>query len=235
MTVFTITGDVDPFLHVAMQKGDKIYCESGAMVMMEANLELKGRMTGGLGSALMRRFTNGESLFQQHIEATRGDGDCLLSPALPGGMEIIDVGARQYLLNDGAFVAATSGTEMKVRTQSLGNAFSRNPAAFSSWKRRERGKVVSGFGSMFSLDVEPGKDLTIDNAHVVCWDSALHYEISVATSSSGGGLGGMFGNLVNSVTSGEGVVLRFSGRGKVHICSRNPASFAALVQKGMTA
>ncbi|UOG92894.1 MAG: TIGR00266 family protein [Candidatus Thiothrix sulfatifontis] len=236
MTVFTITGDVDPFLHVAMQKGDKIYCESGAMVMMEANLELKGRMTGGLGSALMRRFTNGESLFQQHIEATRGDGDCLLSPALPGGMEIIDVGARQYLLNDGAFVAATSGTEMKVRTQSIGNALFAQSGGFFVMETAGTGQVaVSGFGSMFSLDVEPGNDLTIDNAHVVCWDSALHYEISVATSSSGGGLGGMFGNLVNSVTSGEGVVLRFSGRGKVHICSRNPASFAALVQKGMTA
>ncbi|OQX04443.1 MAG: TIGR00266 family protein [Thiothrix lacustris] len=236
MTVFTITGDVDPFLHVAMQKGDKIYCESGAMVMMEANLELKGRMTGGLGSALMRRFTNGESLFQQHIEATRGDGDCLLSPALPGGIEVIDVGARQYLLNDGAFVAATAGTEMKVRTQSIGNALFAQSGGFFVMETAGTGQVVvSGFGSMFSLDVEPGKDLTIDNAHVVCWDSALHYEISVATSSAGGGLGGMFGNLVNSVTSGEGVVLRFSGRGKVHICSRNPASFATLVQKGMTA
>ncbi|MDQ5767099.1 TIGR00266 family protein [Thiothrix subterranea] len=232
MTVFTITGDVDPFLHVAMQKGDKIYCESGAMVMMEANLELKGRMTGGLGSALMRRFTNGESLFQQHIEATRGDGDCLLSPALPGGMEIIDVGARQYLLNDGAFVAATSGTEMKVRTQSVGNALFAQSGGFFVMETSGTGQVVvSGFGSMFSLDVEPGKDLTIDNAHVVCWDSTLHYEISVTTSSSCGGLGGMFGNLVNSVTSGEGMVLRFSGRGKVHICSRNPSSFAALVRK----
>jgi uncharacterized protein (TIGR00266 family) len=236
MTVFTITGEVDPFLHVAMQKGDKIYCESGAMVMMEANLELKGRMSGGLGSALMRRFTNGESLFQQHIEATRGDGDCLLSPALPGGMEIIDVGARQYLLNDGAFVAATSGTEMKVRTQSIGNALFAQSGGFFVMETAGTGQVVvSGFGSMFSLDVEPGKDLTIDNAHVVCWDSTLHYEIAVATSSSGGGLGGMFGNLVNSVTSGEGIVLRFSGRGKVFVCSRNPGSFAALVRKYMPA
>lgn len=236
MTVFTITGEVDPFLHVAMQKGDKIYCESGAMVMMEANLELKGRMTGGLGSALMRRFTNGESLFQQHIEATRGAGDCLLSPALPGGMEIIDVGARQYLLNDGAFVAATSGTEMKVRTQGIGNALFAQSGGFFVMETSGTGQVVvSGFGAMFSLDVEPGKDLTIDNAHVVCWDSTLHYEISVTTSGSGGGLGGMFGNLVNSVTSGEGVVLRFSGRGKVHICSRNPGSFATLVRKHMPA
>ncbi len=233
MTVFTVTGEVDPFLHVSMQQGDKIYCESGAMVMMEANLELKGKMTGGLGSALMRRFTNGESLFQQHIEATRGAGDCLLSPALPGGMEIIDVGTRQYLLNDGAFVAATSGTEMKVRTQNIGNALFAQSGGFFVMETAGKGQVVvSGFGSMFSLDVEPGKDLTIDNAHVVCWDSALHYELAVATSSNtGGGLGGMFGNLVNSVTSGEGIVLRFSGTGKVFVCSRNPASFAKLINK----
>jgi uncharacterized protein (TIGR00266 family) len=235
MTVFTITGEVDPFLHVSMQQGDKLYCESGAMVMMEANLELKGRMTGGLGSALMRRFTNGESLFQQHIEAVRGDGDCLLSPALPGGMEVIEVGATQYLLNDGAFVAATSGTEMKVRTQSLGNALFAQSGGFFVMETAGKGQVVvSGFGSMFSLDVEPGKDLVIDNSHVVCWDSTLHYELSVATRSSGGGLGGMLGNIVNSATSGEGIVLRFSGRGKVFVCSRNPASFARLMNKAVT-
>ena len=45
MPQFTVTGDVDPFLHVSMQQGEKIYCESNAMVMMESNLELKGKMT----------------------------------------------------------------------------------------------------------------------------------------------------------------------------------------------
>jgi uncharacterized protein (TIGR00266 family) len=236
MTVFAIIGEVDPFLHVSMKQGDKIYCESGAMVMMEANLELKGCMTGGLGSALMRRFTNGESLFQQHIEAVHGDGDCLLSPMLPGGMEVIEVGTTQYLLNDGAFVAATSGTEMKVRTQSLGNALFAQSGGLFVMETSGKGQVVvSGFGSMFSLDVESGKDLIIDNSHVVCWDSNLHYKLSVTTSSSGSGLGGMLGNLINSATSGEGIVLRFSGRGKVFVCSRNPTAFASLIKKAISA
>ena len=232
MTVFTSTGDVDPFLHVALSKGDKIYCESGAMVMMEAALDLKGKMSGGLGGAIMRRFANGESFFQQHIEAVRGDGDCLLSPALPGALEIIEVGKRQYMLNDGAFVAATSGTEMKVRTQNIGNALFAQSGGFFIMETSGSGQVVvSGFGSMFQLDVAPGKDVIIDNSHVVCWDSMLQYEISVTTGSGGGGIGGMIGNLVNSATSGEGIVLRFSGTGKVYICSRNRASFAALLTK----
>ncbi|WP_317204962.1 TIGR00266 family protein, partial [Janthinobacterium sp.] len=227
MPTFTTTGDVDPFLHVALKQGEKIYCESDAMVMMETALDLRGRMTGGIGSAIMRRFANGESFFQQHIEAVRGDGDCLLSPMLPGAIEVVDVGARQYLLNDGAFVAATSGTEMKVRTQSLGNALFAQSGGFFVMETSGSGQVVvSGFGSMFQLDVTAGKDVVIDNSHVVCWDSSLRYEVSVTTGAAGGGgIGGFIGNIVNSVTSGEGIVLRFSGNGKVYVCSRNRDAF----------
>ncbi len=228
MPVFTATGEVDPFLHVSLKQGEKIYCESDAMVMMESALDLRGRMTGGLGSAIMRRLANGESFFQQHIEAVRGDGDCLLSPMLPGAIQVVDVGARQYLLNDGAFVAATSGTEMKVRTQSIGNALFAQSGGFFVMATSGSGQVVvSGFGSMFQLDVEPGKDVVIDNSHVVCWDTNLHYEISVTTGAGAGagGIGGFLGNIVNSVTSGEGIVLKFSGAGKVYVCSRNRDAF----------
>ena len=36
MAQFSLVGSPEPFLHVAMRRGDKIYCESNAMVMMEA-------------------------------------------------------------------------------------------------------------------------------------------------------------------------------------------------------
>ena len=229
MPVFTVTGDVDPFLHVSMKRGETIYCESDAMVMMESALDLKGKMRGGLGSALMRTFANGESFFQQHIEAARGDGDCLLSPVLPGAMQVVDTGARQYMVSDGAFVAATSGVELKVRTQSLGNAlFAQNGGFFVTETTGSGQVVVSGFGSMSALDVEPGRDVIIDNSHVVCWDSSLRYEMSFTTGQSGGFLG----NLVNSQTSGEGMVLRFSGSGKVYVCSRNRKAFQQWTQQG---
>jgi uncharacterized protein (TIGR00266 family) len=235
MPTFTSTGEIDPFLHVSLTKGEKIYCESGAMVMMEQNLDLKGKMTGGIGGALMRRFANGESFFQQHIEATRGDGDCLLSPTLPGAIDVLDVGKIQYTLNDGAFVAATSTVEMKVKTQNIGNALFAQSGGFFVMESSGTGQVViSGFGSLFKLEVSPGKDLIIDNTHVVCWDSSLRYEISVTTASSGG-IGGFLGNVVNSVTSGEGVVLKFSGTGKIYVCSRNRDSFSGWLKKAISA
>ena len=127
MPVFTVTGDVDPFLHVSMRRGENIYCESDAMVMMESTLDLKGKMKGGLGSALMRTFANGESFFQQHIEAARGDGDCLLSPTLPGAMQVVDVGPNNYIISDGAVLAKGTPADIvdnaEVRRVYLGEHF----------------------------------------------------------------------------------------------------------------
>lgn len=227
MPVFTVTGDVDPFLHVSLRQGEKIYCESDAMVMMEASLDLKGKISGGIGSAIMRTFANGESFFQQHIEAVRGEGDCLLSPTLPGAMQVVEIGVNQYKISDGAFVAATSDVELKVRTQSLGNALFAGSGGFFITETSGKGQLaVSGFGSMSELEVTPGKDVVIDNSHVVCWDSRLQYEMSVTTGQSGGFLS----NLVNSQTSGEGMVLRFSGQGKILVCSRNRNGFLTWVR-----
>lgn len=221
MTTFSILGDDDPFLHVAMQKGDKIYCESDAMVMMESALELKGRMTGGLGRALLRKFTNGENFFQQHIEAVRGNGDCLLAPTLPGAIEILEIGKEQYVLADGAFVAATSGVEMKVKMQSIGNALFASSGGFVVMTSSGQGQlVVSGFGSIFTLDIREGKETVIDNGHVVAWDANLRYSLGMSTSNTG-----FLGGVVNAATSGEGIILRFSGHGKVLVCSRNRENF----------
>lgn len=43
-----LIGAPDPFVHVSLKRGEKIYCESDAMVMIEQNLELKGKLQGGV-------------------------------------------------------------------------------------------------------------------------------------------------------------------------------------------
>ena len=218
---FSLVGTPDPFLHVSMRRGDKIYCESNAMVMMEDTLELKGKLQGGLLASLARRFANDESLFQQHIEATRGDGDCLLAPTLDGDMQILDVGSRQYTLSDGAFVAAHSSVDIRVKMQYLGTALFGNTGGFLVMHTSGQGQlVVNGYGTLFEIEVNPDKTTIIDNGHVVAWDSSLQYEMAVST-----GQGGFLGGLVNSMTSGEGMVLKFRGHGKVIVCSRNRDSF----------
>ena len=228
MPVFTITGELDPFLHVSLEAGESISCESGAMVMIEAALDLSGQMQGGFLSALTRRLANGESFFQQHIKAARGRGDCLLAPTLPGNIEILDIGTTQYNISDGAYLAATSGVNVTARMQNIGTALFGGTGGFFIGQTSGQGQLaVNGLGSLFTLEVTAGQPVIIDNGHVVAWDSRLHYDISVTTVENRG----MLGNLVNSVTSGEGVVLKFSGAGKVLLCSRNAAGLRAWVGK----
>lgn len=232
MPLFTVTGEVDPFLHVNLRKGEKIFCESDALVMMEDTLRIKGKMRGGLGQALLRRFANDESIFQQEIEAVDGDGDCLLSPALPGGIEILEISeSAAYTLADGSFVAVESSVDIRSRLNNLGGALFGGTGGFMVMEAMGRGKLaVSGFGSIFRLEVAPGRDVVIDNNHAVAWSSTLQYEVGVARSG-----GGLFGALVNSVTSGEGLVLKFRGRGTVVVCSRNRELFRAQAQKAASA
>lgn len=226
MAKFTLVGSPEPFLHVSLKVGETIFCESNAMVMMEDCLDLKGKLQGGFIQSLLRKFANEESLFQQSIQAVRGDGDCLLSVPLDGDMQILDVGGAsgtQYTLSDGSFVAAHNSVDIKARmNSSLGGALFGNNGGFLVMQTSGQGQVVvSGCGTLFELNVEPDKDVIIDNGHVVCWDSKLSYKLSASTSQSSSFLGNMF----NSVISGEGMVLRFSGRGKVVICSRNRKNF----------
>ncbi|MDR2688550.1 MAG: TIGR00266 family protein [Azoarcus sp.] len=230
MPTFTITGDIDPFLHVSLRQGEAIFCESDAMVMMEDTLDLTSSMQGGILQAAMRRFANGESFFQQRIEAKRGDGDCLLSPTLPGAIQVLDVGEVQYYLNDGAYVAATANVQVTARMQSLGTALFGSTGGFFIGQTSGTGQIaVNGFGSLFMIDVQQDKEIVVDNGHIVAWDSRLDYKISTATARDRG----LLGSLVNSVTSGEGIVLRFRGNGKVLLCSRNPPSFLSWITANM--
>jgi uncharacterized protein (TIGR00266 family) len=219
---FSIVGERDPFLHVTLERGEVVHAESNAMVSMDATLDLKAQMQGGLLSALGRKFANGESFFNQHIEAKRGKGEILLAPLQPGDVEILEVGEVQYLLNDGAFLASETTVDLKVKMQGLGKAFFGGTGGFFVMQTAGKGKLaVAGFGSIFGLSVTSDNDVVIDNQHVIAWDSRLKYDISMSTSKSKG----LLGNLVNSVVSGEGLVTRFSGQGKVYVSSRNIGNF----------
>jgi uncharacterized protein (TIGR00266 family) len=227
MAQFTLTDGQDPFLHVHLNKNEIIYSESNSMVMMDATLDLEGKMQGGFFNSLMRRTANDNSFFRQQIKAVRGDGDVLLSQRLPGSLHILNVDNNNtYNLNDGVFLACEEHVDTTVKSQGIGNSLFGSTGGFFITRASGHGKlVVGGFGDIFEIEVQPGNDIIIDNNHVVAWDEKLNYNISISTSKGKG----FFGNLLNSQLSGEAMVTRFSGKGKVYICSRNKLDFAAWV------
>jgi uncharacterized protein (TIGR00266 family) len=222
MATFSTVGNVDPFLHVSLKKGESIYAERGSMVSMDTTLELKGEIKGGVLGALARRFTSGESFFQQTMNATNGDGDALFSPDMPGDVMVLQCGPRQFRLNDGAFLAADTTVDIKIKNQGIGQAILGGTGGFFIMETAGHGNLaVSGFGALFAMDVSPGSDVIVDNTHVVAWDTSLTYQVTTSTVQRG-----FLGGIMNSLSSGEGMVNRFSGKGQVIVASRNKVGFA---------
>ncbi len=225
MANFRICGEMDPMLEVSLNAGEELLAESGAMVTMDASLELKGKTQGGIFGSLKRAVLQGESFFQQHIIAKEA-GKILLAPTIPGSIQLLEVGAKQYRLADGTFLASHSTVELETKTQSVSQALMGGSSGFCVMETSGTGIVaVSGFGSLYSMQVTPEKEVIVDNGHVIAWDTNLEYEVSMSTAASSG----FWGKLVNSQTSGEGIVLRFRGSGTVYMCSRNQGSFLSWI------
>ena len=70
--------------------------------------------------------------------------------------------------------------------------------------------LVNGFGRISEVSI--GNGITIDNGHLVAFTEGLEYEISKA----GGGW-------ISSVMSGEGLVMKFRGQGKILVQSHDPS------------
>ena len=221
MPRLTVTASIDPLLSVALEKGEAVYAERNAMVAMDGSLSLTGSTRGGLFSAISRKLFNDESFFQQKIEAVDAAGEALLSPTLPGDIAILDVGERRYMITDGSYLANTEGVELSVKSQGLGRALLGDSGGFFIMQADGSGQLaVSGFGSMRAVTLDGTRSVFVDNGHLVAWDQELDYELAVNTSRQG-----FFGKIFHSQTSGEGIVLKFSGRGTLYVCSRNRGGF----------
>ncbi len=217
---YKIVGDSDcPLLEVRLQKGELVKLERGAMAYM-AGVSLSGKMNsnkkglGGFLSAVGRSLTSGESMFITEAVGEDHQGVLGIAPGIPGKIICIPVGERQYCLNTGAFLACDAGVSYKMISQDLGKAFFGGTGGLFVMETEGTGDLmVNAFGDIIELEVTPDRPMTIDNEHVVAWDSTLQYNIAIAS--------GTFG-----FTTGEGLVNRFTGNGKVLIQTRNIHSLA---------
>ncbi len=217
-------GNTCPLATVTLDKGESIKVENGAMVYMK-DVTIAGKMNsskeglGGLLGAIGRSLTSGESMFITQVTGDADGGQIGIAPAIPGKIEKLSVGKQQYCLNTGAFLASDDSVNYKMRRQKLSKAsFGGTGGFFVMETEGEGDMLVNAFGDLVELTVTSDEPISIDNEHVVAWDSSLDYDIQVAS--------GMFG-----FTSGEGLVNHFTGDGKVLIQTRNLHSLAGALQQ----
>lgn len=208
-------------LKVRLPQGGRVKAEADAMVAMSSTMDVEGKMEGGVLGGLARKFLSGESFFFQQVVASRGPGEVLLAHAIPGDIQAIELdGSQGYILQKDGFFAGSDSLDVSTKMQNLAKGLFSGEGFFILKVTGTGTLFVSSYGAVHPIDVPAGGEVVIDNQHLVAWPENMQYKIEKASS-----------GWISSFTSGEGLVCRFYGPGRVLIQTRNPSGFGGWVKQ----
>jgi len=201
---------------VHLQPGDTFVSESGAMFRASANVDIDvtthSRSSGGLLGGL-KRLMAGESFFFSTYSTEDGQpGQVGLAPTHQGEVHLIEMdGSFDWLCAGGSFLGASSEIDIDTQFQGFKGFLTGEAPVFI--RASGRGQLlVAAYGRIVSNQVEA--ELTVDTGHVVAFEETLDYSLGKAGSS-----------WISSWLAGEGIVLNFSGSGRLLTQSHNPSEF----------
>jgi uncharacterized protein (TIGR00266 family) len=157
----------------------------------------------------------GESFFTNRFTAQGGAGHVTLAPQLCGDMVVHDLGPEQLFIQGSSYVSAPDSVHIDTKFQGLKGLISGESLFFLA--ASGAGPVLlNAFGAIELLELDG--ELIVDTGHLVAFTGGIQYGVEKASR-----------GWVQSFLSGEGFVLRMSGRGRVYIQSRNPNEYGKAV------
>ncbi len=205
--------DIKPdfaFLNVKIPAGKTLRVEASAMASMDSNISMKTKLTGGL-----KRFLTGESLFINEYSAENGEGEINIAPGPPGDMEHVYLENTTVYLQGSAFVASGLNVITDTKWQGFKRGFFSGNSFFLIKCSGVGDLWFNAYGGIIELDVDG--DYVVDTGYIIGFTDGLTYDVK-----SVGGYKSLF-------FSGEGLVCRFQGKGKVWIQTKNLSPFASFL------
>ena len=195
------------FLTVQVPASQTLKVEASAMATMSSNMVMKTKMKGGLS-----RFLGWENIFINEFTAQAGPAEIGIAPGSPGDMDHVFMdGSSEIFLQSSAYVASSMNVDVDSKWQGFKGFFS-GEGLFLLRCSGQGDLWFNTYGAMIEVPVDG--NYVVDTSHVVAFTSGLEYNVE-----SVGGLKSLF-------LSGEGLVCRFHGQGKVWIQTRHPMAFA---------
>lgn len=206
---FRIEGRPDyAFLTVELPANQTIKVEASAMATMDTSLRMKTRLKGGLG-----RFLTGESLFLNEFTAENVPGEIGIAPGAPGDLAHVYLRGETIFLQNSAFVACDPAVNLETKWQGFTKGFFSGESFFLVRASGQGDLWFNTYGGLIELDVDG--DYVVDTGNIVAFTDGLDYSI------------GKVGGYKSLFFSGEGLVCRFKGKGKVWVQTRAASAFVS--------
>lgn len=210
------SGPAAAVVKVLLNKGEELTCEVGAMVAMSTRMtvETTTKQRGAKNGIMqgIRRMFSGENLFINHFTAQSDEQYLILGPTFMGDIVHHHLEQGALVVQGGSWLASDTNISVDTTFQGLGKAFFSGEGAF--WvKCTGNGDIfLNSFGSIYEVEVDG--EYIVDTGHIVAFEDSLQFKVEKAGAS-----------LIGSFLGGEGLVCRFSGKGKLYCQSHNPPSF----------
>ena len=205
---------------IHLNPGETFVSEAGAMYRASANMDIdvttKTRGKGGFFSGL-KRLLGGESFFMSTYQVLDGNpGEVGLAPTHQGEIKAVPLdGSKAWLCAGGSYLGSTPGLHIDTEWQGFKGFFTGESIFFVVVEGRGM-LLVEAFGRVSEIEVT--EELIVDTGHLVAFEDTLDYEITKAGRS-----------WINTWLAGEGLVMKFSGHGKILVQSHNPNEFGKTI------
>jgi uncharacterized protein (TIGR00266 family) len=195
------------YIDVDLSPGESIFSESGAMTSMSSDLDLKAKMNGSFFSAFFKRFLGDESFFiEQFTNNTEGVRRLTLTQDTPGQVLEMELNDNSICMQPGAYLASTEGVNLGIKWAGIASFIARE----GLFKLVASGKGKLYFGAYGGLiEHQVNGEFIVDTGHLVAYDPNITLHLQLA--------GGIF----SSFFSGEGIVTRLVGNGRIFLQSRS--------------
>ncbi|MGH7148410.1 MAG: TIGR00266 family protein, partial [Nitrospiraceae bacterium] len=161
-----------PMVRVELAAGENIKAESGAMVACSPTIDIESKMEGGFLGALSRKFLTGEKFFFQTLRASRGPGEALLAPTVPGEIVILELdGVNEYMVQKDGFLAGADAIVIESKMQSLSRGLLGGEGFFILKISGKGTLVLNSFGAIHKIELKPDQEYIVDNSHLVAWST----------------------------------------------------------------
>jgi uncharacterized protein (TIGR00266 family) len=198
-------------IHVKLEPGDKVIAEADAMASMSSSIDMSTKWSGGVVRGILKRVFGGESMFVNTF-TTRSGGELVLTQGFPGDIECIELNGNTMFLQPGAFIACEPGVKLGLGWAGLKMFVARE--GLFRLKVSGTGRVWFGaYGGIFQREIDG--EYIVDSGHLVAYEPSIGIRI------------GMAGGIFSSFFSGEGLVTRVSGPGRIYMQSRSFGGLAA--------
>ncbi len=207
-----------PLIEVTLNRSEQLKLETGSMVYKSTGVNLSGKTNGGILKAFSKSFLGGENFFTTIAESNTDNQIIAIAPRGFGDIYHLNLdGQTNWYLEDGVFLASSSSVNYDLkRNTNLGNSLFGGTGGFFILKTSGAGDLfVEAFGSIIEKELN-NEELIIDNSHIIAWEDTINHNIEFAS--------GTFG-----FKTGEGLVTRLQGTGKVLLQTRQPEALAAKI------